>query len=63
MSRYSTKVEAKTEACPKASFYGHLDIVRALLEDKRTDVNAQNLYGQTALYTAAANGHQKVIQG
>jgi len=42
-----------------ASFYGHLDVVRLLLEDPRVDPSSSSNY---ALRWASANGHLVVVQ-
>ena len=44
-----------------ASMEGHTEIVEMLLEQPGIDVNAKNLYGQTALYWASNNGHPKIV--
>ena len=44
-----------------ASNYGHLEVVRLLLE-KGADPSAQNAKGRTALMLASNNGHSEVIK-
>ncbi len=49
-----------TEPLMRASFYGHVDIVRQLL-DKGADVNAKDKDGYTALMEASGGGHVDVV--
>ena len=44
-----------------ASFAGHFDVVKLLLE-KRSNVNAKNGRGETALMKAALKGHEQIVQ-
>ena len=45
-----------------ASFYGHIEIVKYLI-DEGADVNASRLYGNiTALNEASQRGHDKIVQ-
>lgn len=45
----------------EAASRGHVDIIKELLEDKRTEVNAQNRQGRTALFMAAKTGHPEAV--
>ena len=51
----------RNTALIQAATFGHLTTVRAILR-KNPDVNRPNLYGQTALMNAMANGHHDVSQ-
>jgi hypothetical protein len=45
-----------------AAAKGHLDIVRTLLTDPRTDPNRENLHNTTPLILAAGNGQMEVVE-
>jgi ankyrin repeat protein len=44
-----------------AAYSGDLPIVRLLLKDTRTDLNAVNKAGKTAIWLAASNQHFTVV--
>ncbi|HEY6438199.1 MAG TPA: ankyrin repeat domain-containing protein, partial [Ignavibacteriaceae bacterium] len=46
----------------RAARYGHLDVVKYLVEQKGADVNAVNKYGYTPLHRAARYGHLDVVK-
>jgi hypothetical protein len=48
-------------ALSAAACSGDLPIVRLLLKDTRTDLNAVNKAGETAIWLAASNGHFTVV--
>jgi ankyrin repeat protein len=45
-----------------ASAKGHLEVVRALLSDPRTNPNLENLHNTTALILAAGNANAAVVE-
>ena len=45
-----------------ASLYGHLDIVRYLVEQRNCDVNCRNKYKTTPLHFAAYKGRLHIVQ-
>lgn len=47
-----------------ACYFGYLDVARMLLENKAftTDVDAQDVYGDTALMDAASEGHFAIVR-
>jgi len=45
-----------------AAAKGHLDIVRTLLTDPRTDPNRENLHNTTPLILASGNGQMEVVE-
>ncbi|KAI2494864.1 serine/threonine kinase [Fragilaria crotonensis] len=63
--RRGANVNAKTEygytALIWASYYGHLEVVCALLNHDGVDVNIQNCIGETALICASYRGHLEVV--
>lgn len=42
--------------------YGHLEVVRVLLRTKLVDVNAQDIFGQSLVFWAAAQGHEDIVK-
>ncbi|CAI7613477.1 unnamed protein product [Penicillium bialowiezense] len=46
----------------RAAYYGHEEVVKALLETGRVDIESRDIYGRTALFWAAANGHHTVVK-
>ena len=45
-----------------ASIYGHLDIVRYLVEEQQCDVECRDKYGGTPLHCAALGGRLDIVQ-
>ena len=45
-----------------ASLYGHLDIVRHLIEKHRCDLECRNKYGDAPLHDAALRGRLDIVQ-
>jgi predicted LPLAT superfamily acyltransferase len=45
-----------------ATGYGHVDVVLALLQHDKVDVNLQNKYGSAALFRASSHGHLEVVR-
>ncbi len=45
-----------------ASYYGHLEVVRAFLKHDGVDVNAKDRWDCTALILASARGHLEVVR-
>jgi len=45
-----------------AAQYGHLEVVRTLLRDRKIDVNLQDDSGETALMKAAGEGHAQIVK-
>jgi len=45
-----------------ASHHGHVEVVRTLLHDTRTSINAEGPSGRSALSYAAGNSHQEIFQ-
>ena len=41
---------------------GHIGVVRSLLTDGRSPINAENHWGRTAIFYAAGNGHAEVVR-
>ncbi|XP_046554769.1 poly [ADP-ribose] polymerase tankyrase-1-like isoform X1 [Haliotis rubra] len=41
---------------------GHLETVKLILSLNVVDINARNIYGQTAVYRARSEGHQRVVE-
>ena len=52
---------AKIEGMLEAAHYGHLDIVKVLLQNG-VNVNAADIYKKTALHKASSNGHADVVK-
>ena len=42
--------------------YGHLEVVKYLLEKGGAEVNVKDNFGMTALHYAAENGHLEVVK-
>ena len=46
----------------QASRHGHDDVGQTLLSHKKTDPDAENVYGETPLHVASHKGHKGVVQ-
>ncbi len=49
-------------ALHKASFWGHIEAVRYLIDELQLDPNVQDLMGDTPLHDAARFGHEEVVR-
>lgn len=59
---WHTRFPTQVSALHAASYWGLDKAVTVLLEGKEVDVNHQDSYGETALHSAAQNGHMAVAQ-
>ena len=61
---FKSLVEEETQTSPLmfACANGHLDCVEFLVETVQSDINHQNINGNTALHWSALNGHSPCVE-
>ncbi|KAL9611416.1 MAG: hypothetical protein Q9167_003922 [Letrouitia subvulpina] len=61
-SQWNTELPAQASALILASWFGFLDVIKALLSNKRNDVNSQDSRGRTPLFYAIVTFQEEVVQ-